>query len=204
MTKHYIYEIFGRKIGCTNNIAYRMRCQNVKEGEYRIIEEHTNSKTASFREIELQKQYGYPVDKIPYWKTLKMQKKSSSPQARKKAIANTDYKAIVKKTDYEARSAKVDWKARVAKVDWKAAVAKVDYKARTANTDYEARSIKIKSKPRSYKKPVEQWSLDGVFIKQWDSAVEAGKSLNKLQSAISSCCREKQAYAYGYKWKFTK
>jgi len=192
MTKHYIYEIFGRKIGCTNNIAYRMRCQNVKEGEYRIIEEHTNAKTASFREIELQKQYGYPVDKIPYWKTLKMQKKSSSPQARKKAIANTDYKAIVKKTDYEARSAKVDWKARVAKVDWKAAVAKVDYKARTANTDYEARSIKIKSKPRSYKKPVEQWSLDGVFIKQWDSAVEAGKSLNKLQSAISSCCREKQ------------
>jgi hypothetical protein len=204
MTKHYIYEIFGRKIGCTNNIAYRMRCQNVKEGEYRIIEEHTNAKTASFREIELQKQYGYPVDKIPYWKTLKMQKKSSSPQARKKAIANTDYKAIVKKTDYEARSAKVDWKARVAKVDWKAAVAKVDYKARTANTDYEARSIKIKSKPRSYKKPVEQWSLDGVFIKQWDSAVEAGKSLNKLQSAISSCCREKQAYAYGYKWKFAK
>lgn len=202
MNKHYIYEIFGKKIGCTNNIAYRMRCQNVKEGEYRIIEEHTNVKTASIRERELQIEYGYPVDKILYWKTLKMQKKSSSPQIRKKAVANTDYKAIVEKTDYKARNAKIDWKASRDKIDWKAAKAKVDQKARIANTDWEARNEKLRGKTRSYQKSINQYDLDGNFIKEWSSAVEAGKSLNKLQSAISSCCRGKLKSAYGFIWKF--
>ena len=75
MAKHYIYEIFGKKIGATQNVARRMKQQDVKEGEYRIIEEHTNAKVASTREIELQKLYGYPVDKQLYWKTLQNKNK---------------------------------------------------------------------------------------------------------------------------------
>jgi hypothetical protein len=59
MSKHFIYHIFGKKIGCTNNIAIRMKQQNVKEGEYEILEEHTNAKTASDRERELQIEKGY-------------------------------------------------------------------------------------------------------------------------------------------------
>jgi hypothetical protein len=68
-----------------------MKQQGAKEGEYRIIEEHTNAKICSIREIELQKEYNYPVDRIQYWKTLKIQKKSYTLQARKKAVANTDW-----------------------------------------------------------------------------------------------------------------
>ena len=75
MSKHYIYEIFGKKIGATKNVVRRMKQQGVKEGEYRVIEEHTNAKTTSYREIELQKEYNYPVDKQLYWKTLKNQNK---------------------------------------------------------------------------------------------------------------------------------
>jgi hypothetical protein len=86
MSKHYIYEIFGRKIGATNDVERRMKEQKVKEGEYRIIEEHTNAKTCSIREIELQKEFGYPVDNIQYWKTLRWQKKALTPRAQKKRV----------------------------------------------------------------------------------------------------------------------
>jgi len=75
MAKHYIYEIFGKKIGATSDVARRMKQQDVKEGEYRVIEEHSNAKVASAREIELQKLYNYPVDNIPYWKTLQIKNK---------------------------------------------------------------------------------------------------------------------------------
>jgi nucleoside-specific outer membrane channel protein Tsx len=92
MSKHYIYEIFGKKIGATNDVARRMKEQNAKEGEYRIIEEHTNAKVASQREMELQREFGYPVDRIAYWKTLRWQKKALTKKAQKKRVANTDYK----------------------------------------------------------------------------------------------------------------
>jgi hypothetical protein len=189
-TKHFIYHIFNKKIGCTNNVTYRMRCQNVKEGEYEILEEHTCEFIASEREIELQKQYGYPIDRMPYWKILQWQSKSSTPQARQKAVANTDWDSVVAKSNFKQRFANVDWDKRNSKIDWKKAKAKVDQKER------------INKLIPLIQKPVEQWSLDGVFIKRWDNAVEAGKSINKLQSAISACCRGKQAYAYGFKWKF--
>jgi hypothetical protein len=75
---YYIYHIpnfkwkNGRigKIGCTENIKQRIREQ--KYSEYEILETHTDIQIVSDREIELQKQYGYPVDTIPYWKTRKM------------------------------------------------------------------------------------------------------------------------------------
>ena len=37
---------------------------------WEILEEHTDIYVASDREIELQKQYGLPVDKIPYWQSV--------------------------------------------------------------------------------------------------------------------------------------
>ena len=94
MAKHYIYHIFGKKVGCTKNVTQRMYQQGVKEGDYEIIEEHTNAKLASDREHELQIKHGYKVDNIPYWKTLRNQK----PENRKEIQNNIDwsvrYKAI--------------------------------------------------------------------------------------------------------------
>ena len=165
MSKHYIYEIFGRKIGATNDVERRMKQQGAKEGEYRIIEEHTNAKTCSIREIELQKEYNYPVDRIQYWKTLRNQKKTTTPEARKKAVANTDYKAIV------------------AKIDW------------------EAYAKKANRKP--IPKPVNQYNLQGNFIKRWDSIREAALSLGKKSGGdIINCCRYKNKTAYKYIWKY--
>jgi hypothetical protein len=164
-----------------------MKQQSIKEGEYEILEEHTNVKTASNREQELQEQHGYRVDNIPYWKTLINLKKAYTPQSQKKRVANTDYKA---------RTAKIDYKARTAKIDYKAMVAKTDYKARTANTDYKAKAIKCE-------KSVLQFDKQGNFLKQWKSAIEAKNELGyKSSCTISACLTGKQKKAQGYVWKY--
>jgi hypothetical protein len=64
MKTYYIYHIQGKKIGCTDDIKRRMKAQKCKD--YEIIEVHTDEDVASDREIELQKQYGYRVDRVKY------------------------------------------------------------------------------------------------------------------------------------------
>ena len=38
--------------------------------EWEILEEHTDIYEVSDREIQLQKDYGLPVDKVPYWQSV--------------------------------------------------------------------------------------------------------------------------------------
>jgi hypothetical protein len=64
----YIYHILGKKIGCTKALDKRMRDQGFINWE--ILEEHTDGWLAGDREIELQKEYGYPVDKVHYMISL--------------------------------------------------------------------------------------------------------------------------------------
>ena len=66
--KYYIYHIPNIKIGCSVDADIRVKMQGYDE--YSILEEHTDIYKASDREIELQKQYGYKVDKIPYWQSV--------------------------------------------------------------------------------------------------------------------------------------
>ena len=74
MIIYYIYHIptykwkNGRigKIGCTKNPKVRIT-ENQGYSDYEILEEHTDIMIASKREIELQKHYGYPLDKTPYF-----------------------------------------------------------------------------------------------------------------------------------------
>ena len=70
---YYIYHIVGKKIGCSENPKMRVKLQ--KEKSFEILETHTDINIASNREIELQKQYGYEVDTIPYSHSNKLGKK---------------------------------------------------------------------------------------------------------------------------------
>ena len=63
-----IYHIPGVKIGCSDNVEFRVKSQGYND--YTILEEHNDINIASKRERELQKQYGYPLDKIPYYLTV--------------------------------------------------------------------------------------------------------------------------------------
>ena len=68
MDKEYIiYHIPGKKIGVTNDLYNRVEQQQGYEvGEYEILESSSDINYISKREIELQKEYGYRVDLIPY------------------------------------------------------------------------------------------------------------------------------------------
>ncbi len=52
------------------------------------------------------------------------------------------------------------------------------------------------------KKKVNQYDLDGNFIKQWSSIKEAGRALNIFPQNIGKVCREQQKYAKGYLWRY--
>ena len=69
--KYYLYEIPGKKIGVTCDIYNRVTIQQgYEDHEYKILEMSEDINYISDREIELQKQYGYRVDKELY-KNLK-------------------------------------------------------------------------------------------------------------------------------------
>ena len=79
-TRYYIYHIptFVWKDGLIGKIGVseepKIRVKSQKYSHYEILETHTDIIEVSRREIELQKQYGYKVDKNPYWKTNKTAK----------------------------------------------------------------------------------------------------------------------------------
>jgi hypothetical protein len=65
---YYIYHIPNVKIGVSTQPKKRTKVQGY--ADYKIIEQHQCIYKVSDREIELQKQYGYKVDVLAYWKTL--------------------------------------------------------------------------------------------------------------------------------------
>lgn len=53
-----------------------------------------------------------------------------------------------------------------------------------------------------HSKPIEQYDLEGNFIKEWDSAAQVERDLGFNHSNISKCCLGRYNIAYNYKWKF--
>jgi len=72
---YYIYHIPGKKIGATRNLKTRVTLmQGYKEGEYEVLEQSEDIDYISDREIELQKSYGYKVDRQKYNNLIKSNK----------------------------------------------------------------------------------------------------------------------------------
>ena len=64
---YYLYHIPGKKIGVTRDLNTRVTLmQGYKEGEYEVLEQSDDINFISDREIELQKSYGYKVDRKLY------------------------------------------------------------------------------------------------------------------------------------------
>ena len=62
---YYLYHIKGVKIGVSTEPTKRVNKQGYNDFE--ILETHSDIKVASKREQELQKQYGYKIDSVPYF-----------------------------------------------------------------------------------------------------------------------------------------
>lgn len=52
------------------------------------------------------------------------------------------------------------------------------------------------------KKPIEQYSIDGLKLNEYISINEASRQTMVRVGDISACCNNKQKTAHGYIWKF--
>jgi hypothetical protein len=52
------------------------------------------------------------------------------------------------------------------------------------------------------RRKINQYTMDGIFVKQWPSISSASKSVNGSSGNITITCQGKNHYAYGYKWKY--
>lgn len=76
---YYIYHVFGKKIGVTRNPTERITIkQGYDKGEFEILEISADLNYVSKRERELQKLYGYKVDKDSYKKMVNKNKNNST------------------------------------------------------------------------------------------------------------------------------
>lgn len=116
MKKYYIYHIPNYtnkskkwvgilgKIGCTDNIQKRQR-EYGKKYQLEILETHTDIKVASEREIQLQKEYSYPVDKKPYWMKVEENQRLETRAKISKAHAGKTHSEETK-----AKMSEAQWK----------------------------------------------------------------------------------------------
>ena len=78
---YYIYHIPGKKIGVTRNLNKRVTLiQGYKEGEYEVLDQSEDINYISSKEIELQKSYGYKVDRKLYKNLFKSMKINPTEQ----------------------------------------------------------------------------------------------------------------------------
>ena len=105
---YYIYHIPERKkIGVAIDVSRRMR-EHKWTGFYEILEEYTDIHKVSDREIELQKQYGYKVDTIPYWKSIKMHTFESRSNGGKLGGKNIPYESRLKGFINQPKSIRIE------------------------------------------------------------------------------------------------
>ena len=62
--------------------------------------------------------------------------------------------------------------------------------------------IKIKSYMARRKKPVKQFTKEGIFVKMYDSAKTASAKLNIDKMTISKCCNGYQKTGKGFRFEF--
>tara|TARA_B100000287_G_scaffold149937_1_gene141658 strand:+ start:920 stop:1708 length:789 start_codon:yes stop_codon:yes gene_type:complete len=77
---YHIYHIPGKKIGVTRNLNKRVTLiQGYKENEYEVLESSKDINYISEKELELQKLYGYKVDRKLYKNLFKSNKMRINP-----------------------------------------------------------------------------------------------------------------------------
>ena len=74
----------------------------------------------------------------------------------------------------------------------------LEWKSHKGNCNHGTRIERI-SKTQS--KKVLQFTLDGVFVREWSSTHECGRN-GFNQGNIVSCCNGKQKSAYGFIWRY--
>ena len=74
-------------------------------------------------------------------------------------------------------------------------VENLEWCTNTYNINYGTRTEKTQ-------KPVLQFTLDGEFIRKWDSAKDVERELGFNSSDLSKCCKGKKKSVGGFKWRY--
>jgi hypothetical protein len=151
------------------------------------------------------------------------------PAVIAKRKANTDYKKIASKIDYDksAESKRIavlqyDLNMNFIK-EWRSGIDA----ANELNINYKSLNLVLRGKTKSsggffwkykdiviekkdhdkvrgekMKIPVIQLTKDGIFVREWNSAIDASAELNIDKTSIAKCCNDKRPSAGGYVWKY--
>jgi hypothetical protein len=107
--------------------------------------------------------------------------------------------ALGKKITDESKLKMSDfWRGKVKSDETKK---KMSESAKGDNNNYK-RYLEKTGLPHAKSKPVIQYSLDGVIIKEWVNANIASKELNLSYKAINGCLNGKTKTSQGYIWKY--
>ena len=71
--------------------------------------------------------------------------------------------------------------------------------------DYDSKEEMLKGRINSegkFKIKIAQLSMDGNFIREWDSAISIEKELNICHSSIAACCRGKYKHSNNFRWMY--
>lgn len=175
---YYIYHIPDVKIGCTaQDVKKRVKDQGYSD--YEVLEVHSCIDTASDRELQLQKEYGYKVDRIAFKQSYNH---FSKMHTYRKSL---EYLKDVGKKNYIYMT-KGKTKKQISKERSKAA--------------YIGMQKSIKRSREVNSKPVLQFDLDGNFLYEYPSITDA--RIKTKTSKISDVCRGKAKTAGGFIWKY--
>ena len=73
---------------------------------------------------------------------------------------------------------------------------------RWADREIQNNNRNLSNMVKKFSKPVLQFTLDGEFVREWESTIEIYRELGYSQGNISSCCLGRLKSAYGFKWKY--
>ena len=187
---YYIYHIEGVKIGCTNDVKRRIEQQGYTSCE--ILEEHYDIFRASNRELALQKEYGYKVDSIPYFKSVEQWGAKAGRIGGKRAQKTLKkLKVGLYSNDKKKRN------------EW----ATLGYQAVLEKYGNEHYSNMAKKADRTNallasSKPIIQLDKNNNIIKKYKSIMDASRDTGILFVSISNCLRGKSKTSGGYKWDY--
>jgi transcriptional regulator with PAS, ATPase and Fis domain len=189
---YYIYHIPGVKIGCTDNVERRIQQQGFID--YQILEEHIDIFRASNRELALQKEYGYNVDNIPYFKSVKQWGAKAGSIGGKNAAATQRKNNIGFHTKDKTKISK---RAQLGGVALLEKYGSEHFKKMRENSNC------IEKSKEACSKGIVRIDEYGN-TRTYNSITEASKDMNTSVTAISNCLRGKVKTSCGYKWYYQK
>jgi hypothetical protein len=209
MKHYYIYHIPNfvhsdgsiGKIGQSVNPKRRVKAQGYTQ--YEILEVHTDINIASEREIELQKQYGYKVDKLKY----NQYDYSKNGKIAGRKNVESGHLASIRTKEGSSRGGKTQGKisyesGHLDAIRTKESCSKGGKTAGRKNVEsgkiYEIIQLATEAK----KKPISAYRKDnGKYVGTYASIKDCANTLSIIHYSISNFFSGKQTHVGGYIFK---